>query len=216
MTHLTIDWKTSAFVTTVATLAASPACASRVGDVRARMPSSPGLRGAAIHASPDGNSVFEYFQWQDEGSMCRGAAAVRRPYEEIGAGNLWFANSKRLELTPGPNQPTTNFSLRADPSAPKPTLVSYIACDAERQSELTSYLLDAANRFTTLFGGWIGAALHPRDDGRGITEYLQFDSIELMAGLQERAELVAHKNHLARFGVFQSQLLFPVSILNLD
>jgi len=214
MRGLTIDHESSALVTTIATMTGLSDGASRVEVAQARLSSIRGLRGAAIHVSPARNVLFEYFQWQDEGSMRKGEDALRLPYVKLGANEMWFANSKRVLLTPGPNQPSVDFSLQADPSAPRPTLVSYITCEPERQTELTAYLANSAERFTTLFGGWIGAALHPREDERGITEYLQFETIERMAALQDRTELIAHKNHLATFGAFQAQLVLPVAVLN--
>jgi hypothetical protein len=211
---LQIDPVHSAYATLIVTTKALSDGPARIEQARARWRLLSGLRNAALHASPASDGIVEYLQWTDPESMTAADAQSRGPYIGIAADDLWVAQSTQTLLTPGPDYAAPAFKLFADPALPTPTLVSLLVCEAARQQELTDYLAASAQRFRTLFGGWIGAVLHARDDGLGVTEYLQFETFDAMGALQERAELHAHKAHLETFGLFRATVVVPVATMD--
>jgi hypothetical protein len=169
--------------------------------IRASWPGQPGLRAASLHRALTGNRVVEYAQWDTADRAGDAADSLGRFASIVPEFELRVYRADDGLMTPGPGREATFDGLVVDPVAKRPTLIAVLQTDPDRHDELVAYLTESAKRFRGLFGGWIGAVLHPRPDRRGVVEYLQFDSLAAMGATQGLAEIHQHKERLDRFGM---------------
>ena len=162
----------------------------------------PGFRYMSLHPSLDGRNVIVYAQWNSEEEL---KAAVDRPEVEAARieldshgepdGTLYAVDSVSL------SGETSDAVMRIEPGLARVTFVNvWTVQNRDKQQKLLSAMKDEVAEITSKPGSG-GMAFHTSIDGKRITVYAQWDSLETFnRGIANDPTAQANRVRLAQFG----------------
>jgi pimeloyl-ACP methyl ester carboxylesterase/heme-degrading monooxygenase HmoA len=162
----------------------------------------PGFRYMSLHPSLDGRNVIVYAQWNSEEEL---KAAVDQPEVQAARikldshgepdGTLYAVDSVSL------SGESSDAVIRIEPGLERVTFVNvWTVQDRDKQQKLLSAMKNEVAEITSKSGSR-GMAFHTSIDGKRVTVYAQWDSLEAFnQGIANDPTVQANRVRLAQFG----------------